>query len=289
MAKMKTKRTFFNMYFTSTISISLVLYLLGLLFAVLFMTYQIGNQVKENVGMSIVLRDSADMAEVQRIKDVLLIAPFTKSVDYVSKESALQEHIDALGEDPVEFLGYNPLSASLELKLNAQYAINDSIKSIETKLKPFKAIKQVVYHEDVVDLVDKNIQMILGMLLLLTALLLAVSIILINNTIQLMVYSKRFLINTMKLVGATAWVIKAPFLRKNTLVALVSAILALLLLVATAYYCKYSLGIILLPTEPLYLGIGASLILLCGLLISVGASYIAVGRYVRMKTDDLYF
>ncbi|MBO5960716.1 MAG: permease-like cell division protein FtsX [Paludibacteraceae bacterium] len=286
---MKTKRTFFNMYITSTISISLVLYLLGLLFTVLFMTYKIGNDVKENVGMSIVLNDSVDVNEVQRIQDMLRAAPFTKHVEMVSKEQALNEHIEELGEDPVAFLGYNPLSASIELKLNAQYAQNDSVKMIETKLKPFQSIKRIVYHEDLIELVDRNIQMILGLLLLLAALLLLISIILINNTIQLMVYSKRFLINTMKLVGATAWVIKAPFLRKNTFVAVAAALLAMAFLAATAYYSQYSLGIVLLPKDPITLSIGAVLILLSGLLISVGASYIAVGRYVRMKTDDLYF
>ncbi len=277
------------MYITSTISISLVLYLLGLLFTVLFMTYKIGNDVKENVGMSIVLNDSVDVNEVQRIQDMLRAAPFTKHVEMVSKEQALNEHIEELGEDPVVFLGYNPLSASIELKLNAQYAQNDSVKMIETKLKPFQSIKRIVYHEDLIELVDRNIQMILGLLLLLAALLLLISIILINNTIQLMVYSKRFLINTMKLVGATAWVIKAPFLRKNTFVAVAAALLAMAFLAATAYYSQYSLGIVLLPKDPITLSIGAVLILLSGLLISVGASYIAVGRYVRMKTDDLYF
>ena len=207
----------------------------------------------------------------------------------INTGTATAADIEELGEDPVAFLGYNPLSASIELKLNAQYAQNDSVKMIETKLKPFQSIKRIVYHEDLIELVDRNIQMILGLLLLLAALLLLISIILINNTIQLMVYSKRFLINTMKLVGATAWVIKAPFLRKNTFVAVAAALLAMAFLAATAYYSQYSLGIVLLPKDPITLSIGAVLILLSGLLISVGASYIAVGRYVRMKTDDLYF
>ena len=277
------------MYLTSTISISLVLYLLGLLLAVLFMTYQVGNEVRENVGLSIVLNDSIENEELKRLQDMLNVAVFTKEVNYVSKEQALQEHITALGEDPVAFLGYNPLSASIELKLKADYAVSDSVQWIESKLKPFQSIKQVVYHKDLIDLVDQNVQLILGLLLLLVALLLAVSIILINNTIQLMVYSKRFLINTMKLVGATGRVIKAPFLRKNALVGVCASILAMALLVATAYYCHYSMGIMLLPKEPVMLTLLGAMILLCGLLISVGASYVAVGRYVRMKTDDLYF
>lgn len=277
------------MYLTSTISISLVLYLLGLLLAVLFMTYQVSNEVRENVGLSIVLNDSIENEELKRLQDMLNVAVFTKEVNYVSKEQALQEHITALGEDPVAFLGYNPLSASIELKLKADYAVSDSVQWIESKLKPFQSIKQVVYHKDLIDLLDQNVQLILGLLLLLVALLLAVSIILINNTIQLMVYSKRFLINTMKLVGATGRVIKAPFLRKNALVGVCASILAMALLVATAYYCHYSMGIMLLPKEPVMLTLLGAMILLCGLLISVGASYVAVGRYVRMKTDDLYF
>lgn len=286
---MKTKRTFFNMYLTSTISISLVLYLLGLLLTVLFLTYQVSNEVKENVGLSIVLNDSIDTNEVERLQDMLKVATFTKGITYVSKEQALAEHIEALGEDPVAFLGYNPLSASIELKLKAEYAVTDSIQWIEEKLKPFQSIKQIVYHKDLIDLVDQNIQMILGILLLLVALLLTVSIILINNTIQLMVYSKRFLINTMKLVGATGKVIKAPFLRKNAMVGIGASIIAIILLMGTSYYCHYSLHIMLLPKDPIMLALLGVAILLCGLFISVGASYIAVGRYVRMKVDDMYF
>lgn len=286
---MKKKRGFLNMYLTSTISISLVLYLVGLLASMVLASKRITTQVKENMGFSIVLLDSADQNEVKRLEEVLQVAPFTRSVSYVSKEEALKEHISSLGEDPTSFLGYNPLLASFEVKLKAEYAVADSIESIEAKIKAFPSVKRVIYHKDILDLVDDNIATVSWFFVAVALILLVISVVLINNTIRLSVYSKRFLINTMKLVGATGWMIKGPFVRKHAVVGIFASLIALLLLGATFYYFWYSTTILLLGNDWIPYAILSGIVLVVGLLISFIASYFAVGRYIRMRTDDLYY
>lgn len=286
---MKKKRGFLNMYLTSTVSVSLVLYLVGLLASMVLASKRITTQVKENMGFSIVLLDSADQNEIKRLEEVLLVAPFTKSVSYVSKEEALKEHISSLGEDPTSFLGYNPLLASFEVKLKADYAVTDSIESIEAKVKAFPSVKRVIYHKDVLDLVDDNIATVSWFFVAVALILLVISVVLINNTIRLSVYSKRFLINTMKLVGATGWMIKRPFVRKHVVVGIFASLIALLLLGATFYYFWYSTTILLLGNDWIPYAVLSGIVLVVGLLISFIASYFAVGRYIRMRTDDLYY
>lgn len=286
---MKKKHGFLNMYLTSTISISLVLYLVGLLASMVLASKRITTQVKENMGFSIVLLDSADQNEVKRLGEVLQLAPFSRSVSYVSKEEALKEHIISLGEDPASFLGYNPLLASFEVKLKADYAVADSIASIESKIRAFPSVKRVIYHKDVLDLVDDNIATLSWFFVAVALILLVISVVLINNTIRLSVYSKRFLINTMKLVGATGWMIRGPFVRKHVVVGVFASLIALLLLGVTFYYFWYSTSIFLLGTDWISYAILSGIVLLVGLFISFAASYFAVGRYVRMRTDDLYY
>lgn len=283
------KHSFFNMYFTSAISISLVLFLMGMLISIILTTNQLTKQVKENVGLSVILKDDVDSIEVQRLMALMEVAPFVKSVQYISKEEALQEHIISLGEDPAEFLGYNPLLASLEVKLKADYAVSDSIRLIENKLQPFQGIKRIFYHKDLIDLVEQNISVVSWAFFIIVLILLVISIVLINNTIRLSIYSKRFLINTMKLVGATSWMIKRPFVRKNVWVGLIASFIAIVLLGGTSYYLWYRTGITLVPNIfELQLFLVGSIIV-CGFLISFVAAYFAVGRYIRMKANDLYY
>jgi cell division transport system permease protein len=150
--------------------------------------------------------------------------------DYVSKEDALKDHIASLGEDPQDFLGYNPLKASLEVKLKANYANTDSVAVIESKLGAFEYIDRIAYQKDMVSLVNENVRKVSLVLLGLAVVLLIVSIALINNTVRLSVYSNRFLINTMKLVGATHSFIRKPYIVKGMLNGLIAALIALVLL-----------------------------------------------------------
>lgn len=283
------RHNFFNMYFTTTISITLVLFLLGLVASILLFANSVSEELKEKVSLSLVLNDSIQQTEVERITRLLTVAPYAKSVTYVSKEEALQEYIADLGEDPADFLGYNPLLASLEVSLNADYAHVDSIRMIETKLKPFTGIKRVVYHQELINAIDKNVRVISWFLLGLAILMLVFSLVLINNTIRLSVYSKRFIIHTMRLVGATPWFIRAPFVRKHMLVGLTASLLALGLLGLLGYYLRQEFGISFVSVSHATLLLLAAALILVGLLITFFSSYRAVGKYIRLKTDELYF
>lgn len=277
------------MYFTSTISITLVLFLVGIVSSLFLLSNELGIYVKEKVSMSIVLNDSIETQEVNRIKEILTIAPFTKSVTYISKEEALESHIQSLGENPVDFLGYNPLLASLEVQLNAEYAELDSIAKIEAKLKPYQGIKRIIYQKDMIDAINNNITTISWILIIIAAVLLLLSVILINNTIRLSVYSKRFLINTMKLVGATPWIIRAPFVRKYVGIGLIASILTLGGLAGVGYYAQYLTGMTMILMNYKLIITVAAIVICTGILITFCSSYLAVGKYIRMKTNDLYY
>lgn len=288
-AGMKHQHRFFNMYLTTTVSVSLVLFLIGLEAVLLISANELIRQVKENVALTLVLTDETTPDELQRIDNLLTIAPFAREHVYVSKEQALQEHIEYLGEDPVRFLGFNPVQASYEVFLQADYAQADSIADIEAKLAVFPCISNIVYQKDVVSMLDSNVGIVSVGLLAVALLLLFVAVALIVNTIRLHVYSKRFLINTMKLVGATPHVIKAPIVRRNVLMGVLAALFALLLLSGAVAYVRYSFGINLLLLTWQNIVAVAGVVLLSGVLITLFASIFATNHYIRMKTDDLYY
>ena len=194
------RRSLFNMYFTTTISISLVLFLVGLECVVLMSAHELVRHVRENVVMTIVLNDMASQEDVARLENLMRVAPYCNDVDYISREEALQEHIDNLGEDPQKFLGYNPLTDAFEVNLQAEYAQTDSIRVIEQNLMSLPYVDQVIYQADIVEQLDNNLQEASLILLAVALALLIIALVLISNTIQLQVYSKRFLINTMRLV-----------------------------------------------------------------------------------------
>jgi cell division transport system permease protein len=193
-----------------------------------------------------------------------------------------------LGEDPSAFLGYNPLTDAFEIRLQALYAHSDSIKKIETRLLNLPYVDKVVYQKDVVKVLDNNLNEISLILLAVALALLVIALVLISNTIQLQVYSKRFLINTMRLVGATPWVIKWPFIGRNIRVGIEAGLLALLMLAATYYYCQSRLGIVLFPLIWQNVAFITATVLLTGMLITFIASLIATNRYIRMKINKMY-
>ncbi|MFZ4582436.1 MAG: cell division protein FtsX [Paludibacter sp.] len=277
-----------NINFGSTISMSLVLFLIGLVSLLLFVANDMSVYVKENINLSIILDDDAEKADVSRIDNFLKAASYAKEVDYLSKEAALKEHIAALGDNPQDFLGFNPLKASLEVKLNAEYANPDSVKIIESKLKAFQGIERIAYQKDLIGLVNDNVRKISLVLLGLALVLLIVAIALINNTIRLAVYSNRFLINTMQMVGATNWFIRKPYLRHSVINGAVSALLALLLLAVVVYYIMFEFGLSNLAFN-IQSGVWVSLIvLLSGMLLMAVSTYLSIGRYLKMNTNDMY-
>lgn len=276
------------MYFTTTISVALVLFLVGMECLVLLSAHELVRHVKENVVLSIVMKDDITNEEVERTKRLLTAAPYCLDYRFISREEALQEHIANLGEDPSVFLGYNPLTDAFEMRLQAAYAHSDSITQIESGLRNLPYVDKVVYQKDVVKVLDNNLSEIALVLLVVALALLIIALVLISNTIQLQVYSKRFLINTMRLVGATPWVIKWPFIRRNIFMGIEAGGLAILLLAATYYYCQTRLGVVLFPLIWNNVVFVVATVLMIGVMITFLASLVATNRYIRMKISKMY-
>ena len=282
------RRSLFNMNFTTTISVSLVLFLIGLECVVLMSARELVRHVRESVALTIVLDEEVTTDEIQRMQTLMEAAPYCLEVQFISREQALQEHIDNLGEDPQKFLGYNPLTDAFEIHLYEQYTISDSILTIEQQLRSLPYVDNILYQQDVVKTLDHNLNEISVVLLLVALALLIIALVLISNTIQLQVYSKRFIINTMRLVGATPWVIKWPFIRRNLLMGLEASLIACAMLAFAYYYCMERLGVMLFPMTKMHIGFLVAVVLLCGLIITFLASLAATNRYIRMKTNKLY-
>jgi cell division transport system permease protein len=210
------------------------------------------------------------------------------SFRYVSKEEALQEHIVSLGEDPTAFLGYNPLSASYEIHPSEQYSNPDSLAQEAERLESLPYISEVLYPRDLTDLMNRNVHDFSYILLGVALLLLLVSMVLIVNTIRLQIYSKRFIINTMTLVGATSWVTRRPFVLRNMLMGLIAGIVALIVLSGLVYYVEFEMGLFLFPITWMNVAFVCGVVLGSGLLITLFASLIATGRYIRMDNNSLY-
>lgn len=276
------------MYFTTTISVALVLFLVGLESMLFLSAHELMRHVKESMVLSIVMTEGANTEDVARMERLLEVVPYSLDYQYISREQALQEHIENLGEDPQDFLGFNPLTDAFEVHLNATYAQTDSVAKIEESLLTLPFVDKVVYQKDVMKVLDKNLSEVSLMLSGIAVILLLIALVLISNTIQLQVYSKRFIINTMRLVGATPWVIKWPFVRRNLRMGIEAALVALILLSMTYYYCQVRLGVMLFPLTWQNMAFVVVLMLAIGLLITFLASVAATNRYIRMKTSKMY-
>ena len=276
------------MYFVTTISVALVLFLVGLEGVVALSAHELMRHVKENVVLSVVMTEDCTVEEQERLERLFDRAVYCLDYKYISSEQALQEHINNLGEDPQQFLGYNPLSASYELRLQAAYAQADSITKIEGALISLPYVDKVVYQRDVVKVLDNHLNEVGLMLGLIAIALLVIALVLISNTIQLQVYSKRFLINTMRLVGATPWVIKWPLIRRNIFMGFEASVIAIALLALVYYYCISRLGVMLFPLNGVNVCMVVFSVLVFGILITFFASLAAANRYIRMKTSKMY-
>lgn len=281
--------SFFNSRLTSIISISLVLFLLGLIFLMGLLGNKLSVYVKENISFSIILKDNQKEADIKKMQKTLDTMPFIKSTEYISKEQAAKELEEELGENPETFLGFNPLQASIEVKLHSEYANPDSLQLIEKKIKNYTTVSDLLYRKDMMQMVNDNMKRVSIILLGLAVILMAISFVLISNTIRLLIYSKRFLIHTMKLVGATPGFIRKPFVRYNVVSGIFASILAILLLTGALYYLQNELSgfIQLLDIKTLiclYAGV-----LVMGIILSILATVVAVNKYLRMRVDKLYY
>lgn len=281
--------SFFNSRLTSIISIALVLFLLGMILLMGLLGNKLSVYVKENISFSIVLKDNQKEAEIKKVQKTLDALPFIKSTEYISKEQAAKELEEELGESPETFLGFNPLQASIEVKLYSDYANPDSLQYIEKKIKNYTSVSDLLYRKDMMQMVNDNMKRVSVILLALAAMLMAISFVLISNTIRLLIYSKRFLIHTMKLVGATSGFIRRPFVRYNVVSGIFASILAIFMLTGALYYLQNELSgfIQLLDIKALIIVYAGVLIM--GVLLSVVATVLAVNKYLRMGVDKLYY
>lgn len=275
------------MYVTTTISIMLVLFLVGVVTMVSLFAHRIIDQV-QHLTLTVELVQDVDSLQVERCGAVLSAAPYCHDFRYISCEEALQEHIRSLGEDPSDFLGFNPLLPSYELHLNSAYATADSIAMIEEQLLKLPYVNQVLYQKDLLEFLEHNVSRVTLVLLGLAVILLLIAYVLIINTIRLHVYSRRFLINTMRLVGATPWVIKRPFVARSLRMGLVASLLALVLLSGMVYYVQYSMNIVLMTVTGTNIAIIACVVIFTGEMLTLIGSLVAVNRYIRMDSERMY-
>lgn len=277
-------------YLTSVISISLVLLLLGIVGLLMLNAQVLSNYVKENICFSLFLRDNIKEADIRKFQKTLDTYDFIKSTEYISKEKAAEELKKDLGEDFTEFLGYNPLPESIDIYLIADYANPDSLVNIENRLLGFTDyVKEISYQKNLIHEINENIKNISIFLLVFSALLLLISFALINNTIRLMIYSKRFIIRTMQLVGATRRFIRTPFIKSGLIQGIISAIIAIGILTLIIYSADKQLHDIISLLDYKIVGILFLIVLSLGIIISLISTFFAVTKYLRIKNTNLYY
>ena len=287
--KYKSGSIFDMQFITSSISTTLVLLLLGLVVFFVLTAHNLSVYVRENINFSILISDDMKEADILKLQKRLNREPFVKQSEYISKKQALREQTEAMGTDPKEFLGYNPFTASIEIKLHSDYANSDSIAKIEKIIKRNTDIQDVLYRKELIDAVNDNIRNISLVLLALAVVLTFISFALINNTIRLAIYSKRFLIHTMKLVGASWSFIRRPFLRRNVWSGVLAAVLADAILMGAAYWAvTYEQELLRVITPEVMLVVCVS-VLVFGVVITWLCAYFSINKYLRMRANALYY
>jgi len=287
--KYKPNHLFSMQFFTSCISTTLVLLLLGMVIFFVLTAQNLSVYVRENINISLLLNDDMSKPDAYKFLQQLKHERYVRDVEFVSKEEALKEQTEAMGTDPTDFLGHNPFTASMEVKLASDYANTDSLKWIEKKIKQNKNVVDIVYQQDLMDAVNTNVRRVSIILLCLAILLSLISFALINNTIRLSIYSQRFSIYTMKLVGASWGFIRKPYIMRNLWIGVISGLLADGILMASAYLIvTYEPDLLQVVTLNVMIIVSSS-VFLFGLIITFLCAYFSVNKYLRMKASALYY
>ncbi|MEG1951697.1 MAG: permease-like cell division protein FtsX [Bacteroidales bacterium] len=273
-------------HFTTILSIAMVLFLLGVQGLILGYTHKISNYVKENIGFTLMIKEFTREQDILDLKAKLDSSSYVKSTRYITKEEAAQELQKDLGHDFIDFLGYNPLLPSIEIHLNAQYTHNDSIARFEKILTRYHLVKEMYYQKDLVSLVNDHVKQISFWLSSISLLILIVSITLINNTLRLLIYSKRFTINSMQLVGATASFIRRPFLLKSLLQSLIGSLIAILFLSLALFYLDTKFPDIIGTQDFSMILCVYGLLFTIGLLFTFLSAWFSVNKYLHMRNSD---
>ena len=291
MSSHKKEISYFSANVTSVISVAMALLLLGIVAVIGIAASGLSQMIKENIGFDVSVREEATEAQIVSLRNELARAPYTASIKYVSKEEALQFWKDETGEDLIAVLGFNPLTAEIEVRVKARYADVGSLEKIAATLKRNAAVESVTTHSDRVEAVNESLAQASLVLAIVAAAMLLISVALINNTVRMTMYSKRFLIHTMKLVGATPGFIRRPIVVSCLLNGIIAAVVAVALLGALLYYLSLDDMVgdslrMLLPIEAVGMA-GASMLALGALLCGTTA-FFAANKYIRLDYDRLF-
>ncbi|MDY0099389.1 MAG: permease-like cell division protein FtsX [Bacteroidales bacterium] len=276
-------------YLTLVISVSLVLFLLGILGLVLINAKELSDYFRESLSFSVMLNDGAKEADIRMLQKDLDAKPYVKSTEYVSKEKAAAKMKEDLGEDFISFLGDNPLPSSIDVYLYAGYTSPDSVAKIEKYVLEYPFVDEVYYEESLLFLINENVRKISLFLLVLSSFLFLIAVTIINNTIRLSIYSKRFLIRTMQLVGATRSFIRKPFLIRSIYHGVIAALIAMILLMGLLYLIETEFFRMVSLESINLLLVLALVIVIAGILINVVSTYLSVNRYLSISEDKLYY
>ena len=283
------KRRLISSYFSVVISISLVLFLLGVLGLLVLNTKKVADHFKEQIALTVYLKDTAKDVEIEQLKKSLALAEYTKSSVFVSKEAAAEEHSKEIGEDFMEFLGYNPLQNSIDIHMKADYVSSDQIDKIADDLTSKNFVDEVVYDKPLISLLNDNVKKISFWILVISGVFTFIAVLLINSSIRLAVYSKRFIIKTMQMVGATKSFIRRPFIWQSVKLGIIGAVLALIGMAAVLYSLNKSFPELeLLSDKKLLVALFVGIFLM-GSLISWLSTFFATSRFLNLKTDELYY
>lgn len=277
-----------SVYVSTVISIALVLMMTGLLGLILIHAKNLSQYVRENIVLNIIMNGDVQENSVLAFQKQVDADEYVLRSDYISKDSAAVKLTEELGEDFVSFLGHNPLSASIDVYLKADYANTDSITAFIDKFAADKRVNEIVYQESLIETINQNIRIIGLVILAFALILLIIAIALINNTIRLAIYSQRFIIKSMQLVGATQAFIRKPFIGYGALHGLVGGIIAIGLLLATLYFAQREIPELELLTNWFEFGVIFAGVIVLGILISILSTYFAVSKYLRLRSNELY-
>ncbi len=276
-------------YLTLVISVSLVLFLLGILGLVLINAKELSDYFRESLSFSVMLSDGAKEADIRMLQKDLDAKPYVKLTEYVSKEKAAAKMKEDLGEDFISFLGDNPLPSSIDVYLYAGYTSPDSVAKIEKYVLEYPFVDEVYYEESLLFLINENVRKISLFLLVLSSFLFLIAVTIINNTIRLSIYSKRFIIRTMQLVGATRSFIRKPFLIRSIYHGIIAALIAMILLMGLLYLIETEFFRMVSMESINLLLVLAVVIIIAGILINVVSTYLSVNRYLSISEDKLYY
>lgn len=282
------KRRLLSSYFSVVLSISLVLFLLGVLGVLVMNTKKLGDHFKEQIQITVFLKDNAKKVEIAQLQQSLALAPYTKKAIFISKEAAAEQLREDIEEDFLGFLGYNPLKNAIDLSLLADYVSPEEINGIVSELESKSFVAEVAYDQPLVDLLNENIKKISFWMLVISGVMTFIAVLLINASIRLALYSKRFIIKTMQMVGATKGFIRKPFMRTNIKLGLIGALIALGGIASLLAYLDYIFPSLGLLNDPFTLGIVALGVFTTGAVIAGISTYFAAQRFLNLRTSALY-